>query len=147
MKKFLCFTIVGLLTLTACKNDSENETQDKTNTESENILSKPSSDLIVDEHGEYIQYYPGKKQIKFYGKKDRQLRRHGKWTHYSESGQELSYTFYVNGKKHGFSMVKYPNGQVHYYGDYDNDVQVGIWKVYDENGKLVEEKNFDEEKK
>jgi antitoxin component YwqK of YwqJK toxin-antitoxin module len=54
----------------------------------------------------------------------------------------LSFTIYENGKREGFTVVKYPSGGIHYTGEYKNDKSVGIWKTYDEKGKLVTEKDF-----
>jgi antitoxin component YwqK of YwqJK toxin-antitoxin module len=42
---------------------------------------------------------------------------------------------YLDGKKEGHSVVKYPNGKIHYYGSYQNDQMVGEWVSYDQQGK------------
>jgi antitoxin component YwqK of YwqJK toxin-antitoxin module len=77
------------------------------------------------------------------GAQDEKSRRDGKWVFYSENGKELSITFYSNGLKNGFTMVKYPNGRMHYTGEYRNDTIVGLWTTYDENGKKTKEKNYE----
>lgn len=61
--------------------------------------------------------------------------REGKWNFYSEKGTLLSFTFYAAGKKNGYSVVKYPNGKIHYYGAYKDDQMVGEWITYDQQGQ------------
>jgi YD repeat-containing protein len=109
-------------------------------------VSKPVQKEVLTEtkDGTFTQYYPGKKKIKFQGPQDKEGQRHGIWYFYDESGRQISMTDYKHGKKHGVSLKRYPNGQVHYTGEYENDVQVGIWKTYDANGKLVDSTNYTE---
>ena len=99
--------------------------------------------LVEIKDGIYTEWYPGKKNKKFQGAQDEKSRRDGKWVFYSEKGNELSITFYTNGLKNGFTMVKYPSGRMHYRGEYRNDTIVGLWTTYDENGKITKEKNYD----
>ena len=99
--------------------------------------------LVEIKDGIYTEYYPGKKNKKFQGAQDEKSRRDGKWVFYSEKGNELSITFYTNGLKNGFTMVKYPSGRMHYRGEYRNDTIVGLWTTYDQNGKITKEKNYD----
>jgi antitoxin component YwqK of YwqJK toxin-antitoxin module len=119
----------------ACSRNEEKEEQ--TTKKSEKIES-----LVEIKNGIYTEYYPGRKQIKFQGEQDNMGNRHGKWTFYSESGIEMSSTHYEHGKKHGASFAKYPNGALHYMGEYENDKEVGVWKMYDEKGTLVTEKDY-----
>jgi antitoxin component YwqK of YwqJK toxin-antitoxin module len=119
----------------ACSRNEEKEEQ--TTKKSEKIES-----LVEIKNGIFTEYYPGKKQIKFQGEQDNMGNRHGKWTFYSESGIEMSSTHYEHGKKHGASFAKYPNGAMHYMGEYENDKEVGVWKMYDEKGTLVTEKDY-----
>jgi antitoxin component YwqK of YwqJK toxin-antitoxin module len=99
--------------------------------------------LVEIKNGIYTEWYPGKKNKKFQGAQDEKSRRDGKWVFYSEKGNELSITFYSNGLKNGFTMVKYPNGRMHYRGEYRNDTIVGLWTTYDQNGKITKEKNYE----
>jgi antitoxin component YwqK of YwqJK toxin-antitoxin module len=99
--------------------------------------------LVEIKNGIYTEWYPGKKNKKFQGAQDEKSRRDGKWVFYSEKGEELSITFYSNGLKNGFTVVKYPNGRMHYRGEYRNDTIVGLWTTYDQNGKITKEKNYD----
>ncbi|MES2799047.1 MAG: hypothetical protein V4638_03460 [Bacteroidota bacterium] len=94
-------------------------------------------DLVDIKDGVYTEWYPGKKQIKFRGMQDEASKRDGKWTYYSEKGEELSITFYEHGLRNGHTIVKHPNGAIHYTGEYRNDTVVGIWTTYDQNGKVI----------
>jgi len=101
-----------------------------------------SENLIEVKHGVYSEWYPGKKQLKFHGSIDKKGNRDGKWVFYSENGNEQSITVYHKGMREGFSLVKYPNGAMHYRGEYRNDKMVGIWTTYDEKGKVINEKDY-----
>ncbi|NBP28524.1 MAG: hypothetical protein EBV23_02955 [Flavobacteriia bacterium] len=96
--------------------------------------------LVEIKDGQYSEWYPGRKQLKFRGSLDSLQQRDGKWEFYSERGLVLSMTEYSHGKRNGFSIVKYPNGRIHYRGEYLNDEQVGRWTTYDTLGKVVDDK-------
>lgn len=130
--KIVLFSFLLLLITPACTDKKSDHSVEKLKTEK----------LTEIKNGNFTEWYPGKKQIKFQGLLTKKGDRNGKWTFYSETGNELSFTVYENGKREGFTVVKYPNGAVHYSGEYKNDKSVGIWKTYDEKGKLVTEKDF-----
>ena len=111
--------------------------------EDQSAVTEKKEDLVEIKDGIYTEWYPGKKNIKFQGAQDEKAQRNGKWVFFSESGNELSITFYSNGLKDGFTVVKYPNGRMHYRGEYRNDTIVGLWTTYDQNGKITKEKNYD----
>lgn len=98
--------------------------------------------LIEVKDGVYSEWYPGKKQLKFKGAIDKKGNRDGKWVFYSQDGKELSMTVYNQGVRDGYSIVKYPNGALHYRGEYHNDTMVGTWVTYDEKGTLINEKDY-----
>lgn len=110
------------------------------NVDNEKITKKEN--LVEIKNGIYTEWYPGKKSKKFEGAQDEKYRRNGKWVFFSEGGNELSITFYSNGLKDGFSLVKYPNGRMHYRGEYRNDTMIGVWTTYDINGKITKEKDY-----
>lgn len=111
--------------------------------EKEPIKKEVSNEVLVEiTDGKYTEWYPGKKQIKYKGGQDDENRRHGIWTFYAEDGKELSTTMYEHGLREGFTVVKHPNGALHYRGEYKNDKTVGVWTTYDEKGKLLSEKDF-----
>ncbi len=134
MTKISLILLVSLVFF-ACSRNEESEKQ------SIDVKEKKES-LVEIKNGVYTEYYPGRKQIKFQGEQDNMGNRHGKWTFYSESGIALSSTHYEHGKKHGASFAKYPNGTLHYMGEYENDKEVGVWKMYDEKGNLTTEKDY-----
>ena len=110
--------------------------------EDQSAVTEKKEDLVEIKNGIYTEWYPGKKNIKFQGAQDEKAQRNGKWVFFSESGNELSITFYSRGLKEGFTVVKYPSGRIHYRGEYRNDTIVGLWTTYDENGKVSKEKDF-----
>jgi antitoxin component YwqK of YwqJK toxin-antitoxin module len=130
--KLALYTFLLLFIAVSCTDKKVEETNKKPKTEK----------LTEIKNGRFTEWYPGKKQIKFQGMLTKKGDRNGKWTFYSETGNELSMTIYENGKREGFTIVKYPNGAIHYTGEYKNDKTVGVWKTYDEKGKLVTEKDF-----
>lgn len=134
MKYLLFFGL--LFGLIACTDDS-----DETVT-SQKSAAEQKAELVSIENGTFTEYYPGKKQIKFQGPQDKEGRRHGIWYYYSQNGLQLSMTEYRHGLKNGISIVKYDNGVLHYTGEYQNDKKVGVWKTYNESGKLVDEKDY-----
>lgn len=130
MKKIV-FLLATLFLISACENKSEKKKEEI-----------PKEKLVEVKDGVFTEWYPGKKQIKFQGGQDELGNRDGKWTFYAENGTELSFTLYDHGKKEGFSLVKYPNGRIHYRGEYQNDEMIGLWSTYDENGNLINEKEY-----
>jgi len=134
MKKIV-FLLATLFLISACENNPKKK--------NENI---PKEKLVEVKDGVFTEWYPGKKSIKYQGGQDELGNRDGKWTFYAENGTELSFTLYNHGKKEGFSLVKYPNGRIHYRGEYQNDEMIGIWSTYDEKGNLITEKEYGDRK-
>ena len=100
--------------------------------------------LTETKNGTFTQYYPGKKKVKFQGPQDAEGRRHGIWYFYDEAGTQISMTDYKHGKKHGVSLKRFPNGSIHYTGEYVEDQQVGVWKTYSADGSLVNSTDYSE---
>ena len=134
MKKIV-YLLATLFLISACENNLEKKNE-----------KIPKEKLVEVKDGVFTEWYPGKKQIKFQGGQDDLGKRDGKWTFYAENGTELSFTLYNHGKKEGFSLVKYPNGRIHYRGEYQNDQMIGLWSTYDEKGNLISEKEYVERK-
>jgi antitoxin component YwqK of YwqJK toxin-antitoxin module len=120
-----------LLFLYSCVNEEEKKS----------IKHAPET-LTEVKNGVYYEWYPGKKQIKYKGGQDGKKRRNGLWAFYSENGTELSITYFEHGLKEGFSIVKYPNGVIHYRGEYHLDKPVGVWTTYNEKGEVSSETDF-----
>lgn len=128
--KQIFFTAIIIFVLSSCSDNSKNTIPKKEN-------------LVEISNGRYSEWYPGKKQLKFQGNLDSLGKRDGRWDFFSDKGTVLSTTEFSHGKKQGFSIVKYPNGQIHYRGEYSNDEQVGVWTTYDIKGNVVQEKTYD----
>jgi len=134
MKYLLMLCALSLLV--ACGEEEEKKEQ----------IQEPEKEEVLTEvnNGEFTEYYPGKKKVKFQGPQDKEGRRHGIWYFYDESGRQISMTDYKHGEKHGVSLKRFPNGQVHYTGEYKENVQVGIWKTYEMDGTLIDSTNYTE---
>ncbi|NRA10648.1 MAG: hypothetical protein HRT57_01680 [Crocinitomicaceae bacterium] len=136
-----------VLIVAACSERTIDEPTEKSD-EDQPTINKPTTKIndpeeLVEVKGhKFIQYYPGKKQIKFQGMQDDQKRRQGQWSYFSPEGKELSTTMYSHGKKHGHMIVKHDNGAMHYHGEMSENKKIGIWKNYDRDGILVNETDF-----
>jgi antitoxin component YwqK of YwqJK toxin-antitoxin module len=128
--KQIFYTAIIIFVLSSCSDNSKDKIPKKEN-------------LVEISNGRYSEWYPGKKQLKFQGNLDSLGKRDGRWDFFSDKGTVLSTTEFSHGKKQGFSIVKYPNGQIHYRGEYSNDEQVGVWTTYDIKGNVVQEKTYD----
>ena len=139
MKNFILYITVPLWIM-SCSDQSD---QQINNTSDD---APPSEEKLKDTVSRQVsEWYEGKEQIKMKGQIDENKQRHGKWVYYSQTGLELSMTTYTHGMKEGFSVVKYPNGALHYRGEYRNNVKVGLWSFYNDKGELVNELNYDNE--
>jgi antitoxin component YwqK of YwqJK toxin-antitoxin module len=115
------------------------------NEATENASSLPviKEEALVDSlNGQYKEWYAGRHQLKYIGGQDADGRRHGRWTHYLESGVEKSMTTYTHGLREGFSIVKYDNGMIFYRGEWHKDEKVGLWTTYSPTGDMVSEINY-----
>ena len=133
MKLRFTFLLLGIIL--SCTGNEASE-----NTKS---LSVIQDEVLVDSlNGQYKEWYTGRKQLKYIGGQDAKGRRHGRWTHYLESGIEKSMTTYTHGLREGFSIVKYDNGMPFYRGEWQRDKKVGIWTTYSPKGEVVSEINY-----
>jgi antitoxin component YwqK of YwqJK toxin-antitoxin module len=137
MKNTLLFLGFVSIFFSACTDEKD----ENTNTTTE-ITVLDDEDLIERMPNYYREYFPGKKQLKLGGPTDNDGKRHGVWESYFEHGQMNSTTYFIHGVKEGHSVVYYPNGSIHYIGEYKNDQKVGLWKTYNEQGELISEDEF-----
>lgn len=133
MKYLLMFCALSILI--AC---GENEEEKKT------IVPEKEEVISEVKNGIFTEYHPGTKNVKFQGGQDDAGQRHGIWYFYDEKGTQISMTEFKHGKKNGVSLHRYPNGAIQYSGEYKDDIQIGPWKTYDTEGKLVDSTNFTE---
>ena len=130
--KFVYFLMFSMLFTAVSCGDSEEEKDAKMESKQE---------LTEVKNGVFTEYYPGRKAIRIKGEQSDEGLREGRWSFFAENGKEMSYTYFKDGKKHGFSFNSYPNGTPYYYGEYWNDQMVGVWKTYDTEGN-VKEKDY-----
>lgn len=71
-------------------------------------------------------------------------RRQGEWNFYDAQGKLEQQTNYEGGKKNGLELHFY-KGDTISLGHYKNDVQVGEWKKWDENFRLIQIQHYDDE--
>ncbi len=143
--RYICYTLLVFSLLSCGSKETENVTSDKESVNPTPEIIEPiidKEDLVEIKGNTYTEYYPGKENIRFQGPQDEEGNRHGKWLFFSETGEELSMTMYEHGKKHGHSIVKYPNGVLRYTGEYADDQPVGIWKTYNTNGEMTNVKDY-----
>lgn len=62
---------------------------------------------------------------------------------YPKTAKPWSLHTYREGQLHGEYKTWFENGQLRMEGQYEMGKEAGVWKVYQENGTLVEEINFD----
>ena len=148
----ITYILLAITLMVSCKEEGAGNTENsKTETtsetkkkvvEEESINPNEKGEVIV-EGDLYTEYYAGTGgKIKFQGNQDADDKRHGKWLYYSVNGEELSMTIYLHGVKDGHTIVKYPNGMLHYTGEYKDGKTVGVWKTYSEKGDVTSAKDY-----
>lgn len=104
---------------------------------------KPKKESLIEiKDGVYTEYYPGRKAVKIRGPVNDKEQRNGRWYFYLENGNEQSMSEYIDGKRSGFTWVRYPSGNMRYSGEYLNDKETGVWRFYAEDGTLQQEKDY-----
>jgi len=86
-------------------------------------------------------YYYRNRKVQVTGEYKRNMR-NGKWVYYYETGKTWSEGYFRNGKNDGKRVTYYPNGRIRYEAHYLDDQRTGIWKFYDQKGKLVKAVNY-----
>jgi protein TonB len=71
-------------------------------------------------------------------------RREGEWNFYNAQGKLEQQTNYAGGKKNGIEL-HFLQGDTISLGHYKNDVQVGEWKKWDDNFRLIKLQHYDDE--
>ena len=87
------------------------------------------------------KYYPGnKKQVSGTYKDGK---REGYWVYYYKNGNIWSEGYFKNGKNEGKRTTYFENGKIRYEAFYKQDVRVGQWKFYNDKGILLQVVNYD----
>lgn len=142
MRIWITLTLVGLVMLSC---GSGNEQADTSTASSEDGTSSSDSVQVVKlKDNKYTEYYPDGVNIKFKGEIDEQGRRMGRWVHYSVTGKELNSSEYLHDELHGVSVVRHPNGAIHYVGEYDHGKKIGKWVFRNEDGSIKYEEDYGE---
>lgn len=142
MNKIIFLVLISSF-LFACDTDKSKREAERNARKSEVIEASQLPLIVESENGEYIEWYPGRKQMKIKGRKDEEGRRVGIWKAYFENGVEQSIlTYNKEGQRDGIYIVRYPNNLLHYRGEYEADEPVGEWLFYDEEGNLTETKDY-----
>ena len=126
--KLFFYCLIGLLVWSCNESEVDTEVKEK---------SQPE----IKANGAYKDYYPNG-QIKIEGQLNNDKKKEGTWTSYFENGKKNSESVFKNGVNNGYSMVWYPNGNVHYFGDYTDGKRSGKWTFYDESGVVVKTKSY-----
>jgi antitoxin component YwqK of YwqJK toxin-antitoxin module len=92
-----------------------------------------------------IYYENGNKRLE--GEYNEEGQKHGDWTYWYENGNKWSEGSFHEGLNHKERTTWHENGEKHYTGEYDKGERVGVWRFYDETGKLTKEIDYDAEAK
>ncbi len=143
MKHFILVALISIA-LFACKH---NEEKKNTNTSANADTSKTKVvDFIfkkdsVLENGESIKRYKNG-VIEMQGTM-KNGKREGLWKSFYENGSKWSETTFAGGKKNGKTITWFPNEQKRYEGYYTNDIESGSWTFWNDKGKEVSKKNYE----
>lgn len=132
--------LVGTLFAFSCKSQNEEKivpTPPQKVEEAQPVLKESG----IDTDGVYREYYKNG-NTKIEGYLDQKGEKSGIWKGYSENGQIQSETFFLEGKKNGHTVVFLPNGKPKYIGEYKDDIKIGLWRFYDDQGNLSKEVEF-----
>lgn len=128
--------------LFACTSEAQKE--EKGNKEKEDPKEKLEAKTDgVQSDGAYREFYENG-NVKIEGFLNQKGEKSGLWRGYAKQGWLQSEILYVRGKKNGHAVVFYPNQQPKYIGEYKDDIKIGKWRFYDEEGNLTKEVTFDE---
>jgi len=94
---------------------------------------------------EVFYYENGNKKL--IGHYNQDGKKHGKWIYWREDGKKWSEGYFFEGKDDKMRRTWHENGGKHYRGRYDKGTRVGIWRFYDESGRMVKEIDYDKENK
>jgi antitoxin component YwqK of YwqJK toxin-antitoxin module len=88
-------------------------------------------------------YESGQKRVEGHynadGKKD------GRWVYWYENGNKWSEGYFSEGLDDRKRTTWHENGQLHFTGKLDKGERIGVWRFYDENGKMTKELDYDKE--
>lgn len=137
MRRIFLLATISLLLSCQGSNDETGEKISETTDEDTTVAITED----VTSSDKTIEYHPNG-NIKMEGRLNDEGQRQGLWIAYYENGTKWSESYYVDGIRDGHSLSFYPNGRIRYVGEYKNDVKVGTWKFYNEDGTLATEETY-----
>ena len=91
-------------------------------------------------HGEFILYYEsGNVEMKGQIEHNKNI---GEWKYYYESGELESKGFFINDRPDGKWLWYYLSGNIKEEGSYSGGIRIGLWKQFDEQGIIIDQKEF-----
>ncbi|MFA5781324.1 MAG: hypothetical protein WC868_03545 [Bacteroidales bacterium] len=122
-----------------------------------NKEKKVTEETYPDGFPKIEKYYRGEsankemvKEVRYYSNHRKELegnyknsKRNGNWIYYYKNGNKWSEGSFVDGLDDSKRTVYFENGQKRYEGYYNKGNQSGIWKFWDESGKLLKEVDYD----
>jgi len=88
-------------------------------------------------------YENGQKRVE--GSYNAEGKKDGKWIYWYENGNKWSEGYFSEGLDDKKRTTWHENGKLHFTGKLDKGKRIGIWKFYDENGKMTKELDYDKE--
>lgn len=141
MKALVSIFILAMLV--SCADSKKSEENKEKKTKEEKIDNRPKQNGVQSD-GAYREFYSNGK-VKIEGFLNQKGEKGGLWRGYHQQGWLQSEILYIRGKKNGHAVVFFPNQQPKYIGEYKNDIKVGHWRFFDEEGNLTKEVHFKEE--
>ncbi|MCB0479449.1 MAG: hypothetical protein KDC84_14875 [Crocinitomicaceae bacterium] len=131
--------LLAVTSMMACSEETKKETSTEEKDKVEQEVPKQNG---IQNDGAYREFYENG-QVKIEGFFDQGGKRNGVWKSYHQQGWQQSEIFYLHDKKNGHAVVFHPNGRPKYIGEYKDDIKVGHWRFYDEEGNLSTEADFE----
>ncbi|MDW3645447.1 MAG: energy transducer TonB [Bacteroidia bacterium] len=103
-----------------------------------NLWLPDGSQTIKDGNGEYVKFRLGDENPMFVGNVQDKLRV-GEWRSYYESGELLEKVEFEKGVAEGELNYYHENGEIEFSGELKRAEFIGMWKLFDEKGNILQE--------
>jgi hypothetical protein len=145
MKKTIFVLLVSVYLLNGCHpnntpSDNSTSTMPTADTTKAHAISPQPIDTSIKKDGEVIKKYPNgiiKEKSNYVAG-----RRQGECQSFYSNGKLQSDDFFTGGLMDGSTIVYYDNGQKEYEGNCTKGKPYGVWKFYNNTGKLVRTKDY-----
>ncbi|NQX90589.1 MAG: hypothetical protein HRT74_00290 [Flavobacteriales bacterium] len=134
--RWFCFFAIAMWSIVGCKSVETCEV--KSSFESG---AKKEERCTLDKKTTHTEYYEAGK-VYMQGEIREGELREGVWQSFYEDGTMWSEHHYVDGVKDGAYKVFWPNGNNRIEGQYSKGQEVGLWKFFDQQGVVVQEKQW-----